>query len=135
MRHEAFYLIRASADLEDRLGRDGGELASLLREPVLWQKDEPDRSPWGQRDHIAKVKLLFLANLVVEYGGITELRELLGDGSLSIAAFDRWWRLERYSLDETCDDVEQRIPPQLARSLEETGIPLVDDWLRELRRR
>jgi hypothetical protein len=133
MRQSVYYVIRPTDALRQSLARYPGDLSDILLRPMLLANDEPDRSPWRELEHLARVKLLHLAYLQMEYSADGEFKEALGDFSLDCATFDRWWSVERHLVDEALQDIEKRLDQQTARSLKPTGVPLVDEWIAGLK--
>lgn len=133
MKYEAYYLIRPTESLLGRLSANPSGMAEILGEVRLWSCGEGGRTVWGAEDYEARIKLLFVANLVSEYADDAEFRQLFGDLTVSVEAFDARWKLERYLLDDTCQSVESRLNSAVVDSIVKSGLPLVDQWVSYLR--
>ncbi|WP_140795587.1 hypothetical protein [Myxococcus xanthus] len=129
MLHEAYYLIRPQESLYVRVRDLGVGDVEWLLEPQLWRKGEPDRSPWNRDEHLAQVKLLFLAWLQSEYGAQEEYVQLFGATSVSLDCFDEWWSVERFYFPERVEVIERQLLPEAVRAIRRTGIANVDAWI------
>ncbi|RKI42230.1 hypothetical protein D7Y27_17055 [Corallococcus sp. AB004] len=135
MLHEAYYLIRPKPAVLAQAAALGLRDIKWLMEPQLWNKGEPDRSPWSRDDHLMQMKLLFLAWLRSEYGGQPEYKQLFGALPLSVESFDQGWFVERFYFPEPVSEIEKALKPEVVQALRETGHPNVDGWISELRQR
>jgi hypothetical protein len=135
MLHEAYYLIKPKDSLWERANALALSDIDWLLEPQLWRKGEPDRSPWSRDDHLAQIKLLFLAWLRSEYEAHTEYKSLFGQEAIDIEAFDAWWLIERFYFPEPIEEIEGQLKPQVIQGFTPTGKPNVDHWISELRAR
>ena len=133
MKYEAYYLIRPKERLARRLSASPSDMADILLETRLWSCGEGGRTVWGTEEYEAKVKLLFVANLVSEYSHDADFHQLFDDLTVSVEVFDTWWSLERYTVDETCETIESQLSPAVVNSIVEPSVPLVDKWVSYLR--
>ena len=133
MLYQVIYLIKPSEALQGRLPAGNSDLADLLSRPAVWTKNQSDRSLWSSEDYLAQVKLLFLARIHQEYAVYPEYRQLLGDSPLRLEAFDRWWTVETYLVDEKTEEVEKTLDRNTLLGLANTGLPAIDQWISSLR--
>lgn len=127
------YIIKPSGSLESRLAQCQSELGELLAQTALWTKSEGQRTIWKAEDRKAQIKLLFLALLKRDYTGNPIFHLLLGDFPLAERTFDEFWSMEQVDCEEVVDDIVQELEPQFVDQFEETGRPLVDAWVSDLR--
>jgi hypothetical protein len=135
MQYIAYYLIRPSKLLCEKLKQLDSDIAELLSEPILWSKKEGGRTVWNESDFITQVKLAFLVNLLSTYrGGEIEILidNLLGKPPFRSDVFDKWWEVERFSgVDDSFEDIEMQMSREDLQALE-TSSPLVETWLSSL---
>ena len=136
-RYEAFYLVEPRPELADHLrGRVEPDFAGVLLEPQLYRREEYSRSMWFEPQRLAQAKLLFLASLR-EYTPVADdegFAAVFGSSAISVALFDRWFVVRRFQIEQELDLLEPRLRDHLDR-VESSDIPLVDEWLSELRGR
>jgi hypothetical protein len=133
MLQTAYYLIRPSSPLRDHLTSKSSDYVDILLRPVLLSNGETDRSAWGEEDHAARIKLVFLAYLWHEYSRDPEFQQLLMGFSIGLETFDRWWILERHLLEGSAEALEKGIDSQTVERMRLTALPLVDRWASDLR--
>jgi hypothetical protein len=128
------YLIVPRKELTDALRQAGSDLARLLAQPSLWTKTYGHRSAWRRADCRSQVKLLFLASLKMDYGHLPEFRELVGELQvISIDIFDARWVLRDIHEIDVAEYVASELVPDVVASIQETGNPLVDRWIAEMK--
>lgn len=141
MQFTAYYLISPRKALLERLASCSADVAELLGERRFWAKSEGGRTISSAHDHETHVKLLFLGNLVLTYirGNPAEteiakiVSDLLGEPPFGAVCFDRWWELQRFEVEETCEMVERHLTTDELNLLQ-TDSPLVQAWLSELKK-
>jgi hypothetical protein len=133
MRIKNYYLIKPSACLMDALSGSSSKLAPILLESELWSQEEGGITVWRAEDCLARVKLLYLAYLEMEYGCSSEFKEIFGESIISLAEFDKWWTIERYGLEDNIEWVQNELNTEMVRRIIPTGMPVVDEWIASLR--
>jgi hypothetical protein len=133
MRAKMYYLIKPSPRLTDALSGSSSKLAPILLEPELWSQEEGGITIWRTEDYLARVKLLYLAYLEMEYGRSTEFKEIFGESVISLAEFDKWWTIEVYGLEDTLEWVRDELNAERVNRIIPTGMPVVDEWIASLR--
>lgn len=128
MRYEAFYVIRPTSALLDRLIKDEIKIQDLLSMPRILAKQQGGRSVWHLADHLESIKVVFLANLVAELANPAVVRELFGVLPIPVGVFDRWWTIEVVVEFDRVEEVTARL------GRERIGViaairPVVADWL------
>ena len=132
---EAFYLIEPRPELANHL-RDRVEpgFADVLLEPQLYRREECSRTVWFEGQRLAQAKLLFLTSLR-EYTPVaddTGFAAVFGSRAISVGLFDRWFVIRRFQVDQELDLLTPRLREHLDQ-IEPPCIPLVDQWLTDLR--
>lgn len=90
------YVFRSKQALKDVLKNAGhGDLWICLGPPIGWTSEEPDVDQISE-DGLNEVKLTFFRNLLEEYD---HLGEYMDCSEPSVAAFDRFWTVERIELE------------------------------------
>ena len=135
MLQTAYYLIRPSSPLRDHLTAKSSDYTEILLRPFLLSNGEADRSAWGEEEHAARIKLIFLAYLWQNYSRDPEFQQLLPGFSIGLETFDHWWTLERHLLEGSAEALEKGIDSQTVERMRLTGLPLVDRWASALRQR
>ncbi len=137
MRIDTFYVIRGKAALRARLASWSLDIADILADAQLWQRPEGGRTAWGEKEFVASTKILYVLHMSETYASSEfgdRIIELLGPLPYSTATFDAWWELERYAgVDERAEDVLRTLKPDKFALVAPTGLPLVDQWVREVR--
>jgi hypothetical protein len=130
MKYEAYYVIKPKLELLDKL--DGYENSEVLTEKVLWQGSEGGRTAWTESDYICRVKLLFLLHIKYEYSNIEEYKIIMEHNPISIESFDKWWKIERYVVEENIKNIEMSIKELKGVSIQNTNKPVIDSWIDNL---
>lgn len=124
MQFDAYYLIAGRPALRTHPDL-APDFAELLCEPRLIRNAEGGRTIWRDENQTTLMKLLHLATLRKEYGA--ERFEWL---PLTVASFDAWWTIERYDDAVAARDLWSDLDRDAFAGADETGDPLVDDFLR-----
>jgi hypothetical protein len=114
-------LVRLCTTWQDK------SLAECLCESLVWTSEEGGLSDTSEEVRIARTKLLSVARVFSEF---TNARDLLGSPDISIDTFDRFWSIMRIEPEGTLDDLCSDSADALRDGFTETGIALVDDWLK-----
>lgn len=101
-------------------------LAELFLGPMLYKHAEADRSAFFEDDHVALVKLLFLASIKAEFPSLDSL-------PVTLEQFDLRWVLDRiHGLDGDLDEELDGIPTRAFGGFQPTGRPNVDSFIQRL---
>jgi hypothetical protein len=128
------FIVKASDSLKSKTAAWQSDLKELLVQTSVWIKAEGHRTTWKTEDREAQVKLLFLASLK-QYSNIADFESLVGALTLSVRTFDKWWSIEKVDDEEIVEQVEKDLEPSVVEQLEQTGRPVVDTWICNLRDR
>jgi hypothetical protein len=134
MINTAFYIVRPTATLLQKLGTCSFETALTLGYPVMWSRAEADRTAWTRNDYKEQIKLLFLAELASDYDGTTYLDlqqvldELLGTPPWTVDTFDRWWQLERIEYDGDIAVIQNTLKTEFLLKLKSSS-QVVTHWI------
>jgi len=109
MRTNNFYVISPKPRLCSTTNSGQNDVLDLIKERQLWSKTVSDRTPYSRKDYEDEVKLLFLANLLLEVASEHDFKKQLGAFEISVPFFGQWWSLETYLIDEFVEEVETRI--------------------------
>jgi hypothetical protein len=97
------YLIEPTTPLITKLNSElEPSLAALLLERIVVSKSHADtKNAQVHQEHIARLKIAFLAWLMVDRVWDTPMQftDLFGSSELSTALFDRWWKLSEIELE------------------------------------
>lgn len=133
----SFYAVHPNTQLLTMLAKYPDDALSLFL-PRLWANSEEDSPSMEEEDHLALVKLIFLAKLRMnvdhnidpgakELGGI-----LLGTPPYSEAIFDRWWHIEKLSYNGNLRVKAQVLSADLLRSLTANDRPNVEGYIQRM---
>jgi len=127
-RCDVLYLVEPLPALAERLRHhtDPG-LAELLLEQRLFRRRAGGNSDWMHADGEAAAKLLFLASLR-EYTPLDQPAGFIaafGSACVSVAVFDRWFRVRRFEVDNELELMEQWLR-ECPLPVESTGRFVVD---------
>jgi hypothetical protein len=103
-------------------------------EPRLFHQREGGNSDWLHADREAAAKLLFLASLR-EYGLLQRAEgfaAVFGSAVVSVALFDRWFRVRRFAVDQELELLELWLR-ECPLPVEPSGRFVVDRWLSGVR--
>lgn len=132
MRVDTFYLIEPRPNLAPHLvGRVEPDFAELLLEPVLLQNREGGVSDWNRESHCLQVKITFLSSLK-QYEPIEtdeSFAAVFGSAKLSVALFDCWWSIRGFRVDDIVEHMQNWVKHS-GRSIEPTGNPVTDQWIK-----
>jgi hypothetical protein len=132
---EAFYLVEPRPELAEHLrGRVESDFADVLLDPQLFRREEHSRTMWFEPQRLAQAKLLFLASLR-QYTPLADdagFAAVFGSAAISVEQFDRWFTVRRFQVDEELNVLEGWSRQFIGR-VEPSGVPLVDEWLAEVR--
>lgn len=136
MKTTSYYLVEPNSSMQELLSSSSGsELASFIPRSFLFSREEGGQAGDTIQDRITWAKLLFLAFLRRECGPIPECKQIFEHAQISVEEFDRWWKIERYHLEEVFEAVEEGIDEQTAALFMRTNSPLVDEWIAGLQAR
>jgi hypothetical protein len=137
MTYDVFYLIEPRAVLAEHLReRVEPDLVDVLLEPRLYRCKHSDRSVWFEQNRLVQTKLLFMA-AQRGYSPISDdegFANAFGSATINVGLFDRWYTVRCFRIEDQLEDLEPRLRECLD-SVRETGNPVVDEWLAELRAR
>lgn len=107
MQHTLYFIFRPRAEVLAQMVNPLPE----MEYPSLWSMQYSDRSPWSESERLDSAKLLFLAKMRVNYGGV-ETRSVHSDFEVTLAFFDRCWTVEVFnncdsSFEDAIDEVKQ----------------------------
>jgi hypothetical protein len=135
MTFDTYYCIRPTTQLLEKLRAGPSDVETWLGQPELWKNVEYDGA-WLPEHHIMQIKLLFLMNFRQTYISHSKddeiktfLESLLDPLLVSAEVFDKWWKIERFELDENAPEIENSLETATLDSVTPTGIPLVDAWI------
>lgn len=130
--YDVTYVIRGTEELNRKIAEFDPEVLELISGPIVWTKKEGGRTAWTHNDYIIQVKLLFLANLLSEVKGSRLepfILEIVGNKSLTVEIFDKWWRVERFTADDTFESIEEELKVEYLKLIAKTNDPMIDSWL------
>ena len=89
----------------------------------------------GVSESEIQVKLLFLASLRTHFGDRAEFRQLVGDRAIkcgNVLMNDGQFRSS--PMRSKWRNAESGLSPDVVRSIERTGAPVVDAWIAQIQR-
>jgi hypothetical protein len=131
--YDAHYLIEPLPVLIEKMRKwHDDTLAEVLLQPHFFKRTEGGNSSWLFADLEATAKLLFLASLREYLPESDEFAAIFGQACISVSIFDQWFQLRRLLLDDDLEVLEEGLRA-CSFPVEETGRPIVDWWLRDIR--
>jgi hypothetical protein len=134
MRHPYYYLIQATDNLREAVAHLDADSREFWCRPIMWSKGESDRSVYSATDHLAELKIVFVAYLFAEYSHLDEFQEVFGELPINLNSFDKWWSVNRYSVEDDFDLVLRGISASILEKFEATGHPAVDCSINSIKR-
>ncbi len=134
--HDETYVISPSQVLKLRLEKYDSALAETLRLSAMWIiEGVGDRSPWSEVDREIQIKLLFLALLKTYYVDSLDFADIVGELFITVEAFDTHWTIAKVYDGELVSEAEEELSPEVVNDIQDTGNPLVDEWIAQLKTR
>jgi hypothetical protein len=98
------FLVRPSNSFLSTLDGSTSDLATVLRENLLWTHTLGQRTRTSKEESVRFIKLLHVCSLISHYGNDADLPELTGPPEPWIEYFDAHWDIYHVDCEMSADD-------------------------------